>query len=77
MSVWDKKLAQEAHDEAAAMMEVELPEGCALAALEGAAEGFDAGVWYGIAATLSVLGRHGIVKFRKDPDDPDARPSTG
>lgn len=66
MSRWDQQKAQEAHDEASAMMETELTGGARLSSLEGAAEAFDAGVWYGIVATLDVLKRHGIIRLPKD-----------
>ena len=66
MSIWDEKMAQEAHDEASGMLEMELPDGVRLEALEGAPEAYDAGVWYGIAATLSVLERHGVVRLHRD-----------
>jgi hypothetical protein len=66
VSDWDEKLAQEAHDEAASMMEIELPSGVRLSALEGAPEAFDAGVWFGIAATLSTLQRNGIIQLGED-----------
>jgi hypothetical protein len=65
MSQWDQACMDEAHDEAVAMLTVETPE-ADLSKLEGAPEAFEAGVWFGIAGTIAVLERHGIIKLPKD-----------
>jgi hypothetical protein len=65
VSAWDEARAQEAHDVASAMMAVELA-GADLRALDGAPEAFEAGVWFGIAATLTVLETHGVIRLPRD-----------
>lgn len=59
---WNPARAQEAHDEAMTILAVECPA-ADLSKLLGAGDAFEDGVWFGIAGTLSVLHRHGVIDW--------------
>ena len=65
MSKWDEQIAEEAYQEAQILLATEMPD-ADLTILPGAPEAFDAGVWFGITATLDVLARHGYIKLVAD-----------
>lgn len=60
MSRMDEQISEEIFAEAQTMLAVECPD-ADLTVIPGAGEAYDAGVWFGMAATYVVLERHGLI----------------
>jgi hypothetical protein len=70
VSKQDEDISEEIFAEAKTMLAVECPD-ADLTVIPGMGEAYDAGVWFGMAATYTVLERHGIIPAM--PPDGESR----